>query len=211
MKGGEMSIKSRLVALVLAMIVSAAVMVWASASGARFTCLGAAVGFAIIAIEAAIATNRPLWANAAAAVRADAEAPFQASRQNAKLMAAIYAWGALAIFSIYGLTELWWFHSWQYGSAMALIGAALLGFVHMLGDRESQFRTQTALDVSAMLAIAQSWGLAVALGFLVASGKFASARPDWPANQVFMAGGSALIVISVASAITHLKLRRAAT
>jgi hypothetical protein len=206
-----MSLSSRMPWLVLAILASIAIMVLAASVGARYASLAAAVGFAIIAVEATVATNMPLWANAAAAIRADAEAPVHASRRNARLMAMIYAWGALAIFATYGLTELWWFHSWQYGSAMALIGAVLLGFVHMLGDRESQFRTPTALDVSALLALVQCSGLALGLSFLFASGKIASSRTDWPANQVFAVGGLALIFISVASAITHFKLRRAAS
>lgn len=122
----------------------------------------------------------------------------------------VYGWGALALFAIYTLTELWWFHSWQYGAAMALIAAALLGFVHVLGDEESLFRSQVSLDVSAMLGLAQAAAAAVALGMLAASGKLESVKADWPANHVFVAGGLALIVISVIAAVTHFKLRRVA-
>ena len=206
-----MVLKSRMPVLVIAMIGSAGVMAFAAATGATYTCLGAALGFAIIAIEIALAANRPFLNDAPGAVKADADAPLYASKQNARIMAAVYGWGALAIFAVYGLTELWWFHSWQYGSAMALIAGALLGFDYLLSDRDSHFRTPRSLDVSAFLAMAQASGAAVGLGFLVSSGKLASTRPDWPANHVFLAGGLALIFISVAAAITHLRLRRAST
>lgn len=201
--------KSRLLVLVLTMIGSSGVMAWAVSNGAFYTCLGAALGFAIIAIEITLITNRPFLRDAPGALKADKNAPLNASQQNARIMAAVYGWGALAIFAIYGLTDLWWFHSWQYGSAMALIAAVLLGFDHLLSDRESHFRSPRALDISALLATAQASGAAVGLGFLVASGKLASTKPDWPANHVFLAGGLALIFISVASTITHLRLRRA--
>lgn len=203
-----MSLQSRIPLLVLVIVATIAVMVGAVSFDAKYTCLGAALGFAIIAVDATFAINRPIWIDPAAAMRADPEAALHASRRNARLMALVYAWGALALFAVYGLTELWWFHSWQYGSAMALIAGALLGFVHMLGDRESQFRSQAALDVSAMLAMAQAAAAAIALGMLVSSGKLASLKADWPANHVFVAGGLALVVISVISAITHFKLRR---
>jgi len=205
-----MVLKSRMPVLVIALIGSAVLMAFAAATGARFTCIGAALGFAIIAVEISLAANRPFLSDASAAVQANADAPYHAAQQNARIMAAVYAWGAIAIFAAYALTDLWWFHSWQYGSAMALIAAALLGFDYLLSDRESHFRTRTSLDVSALLATAQASGAAVGLGFLVASGKLASQRPDWPANHVFLAGGLALIFISVTSTIAYLRLRRAA-
>jgi hypothetical protein len=59
-----------------------------------------------------------------------------------------------------------------------------------------------------MLAMVQAAAAAIALGMLVSSGKLASLKADWPANHVFVAGGLALVVISVISAITHFKLRR---
>lgn len=204
-----MVLKSRLPVLFLAMIGSVGVMTFAAATGARFTCLGAALGFAIIAIEVALAANRPFLNDAPAAIKADANAPLHASQQNARMMAIVYAWGSFGMFAVYWLTELWWFHSWQYGSAMALIAAALLGFDYLLNDPDSQFRSARSLDISAVLAMAQASGAAVGLGFLVASGKIASERSDWPANHIFLAGGLALIFISVAAAITHLRLRRA--
>ncbi|MBU2583264.1 MAG: hypothetical protein KJ622_16265 [Alphaproteobacteria bacterium] len=205
-----MLLKSRMPVLVAAIIGTAAVMAFAAQYGARYTCLGAALGFAVIAIEFALATNRPYMNDAEGALKANADARLFASQQNARLMAVVYGWGAITILAIYGFTELWWFHSWQYGSAMGLMAATLLGFEHLLSDRESQFRSPIALDVSAVLAMAQASGAAAGIGFLVASGKLVSEKPDWPANHVFLAGGLALIFISVASAITHLRLRRAA-
>jgi hypothetical protein len=195
--------------LMLVLVASVAFMVGAVIFKAKYTCLGAALGFAIIIIDTAFSINWPIWSNAAAAMRDDPETQLHASRRNARLMAMVYGWGALALFAIYSLTELWWFHSWQYGAAMALIAAALLGFVHLLGDEKSLFRSQVSLDVSAMLAMAQAAAAAVALGMLIGSGKVGSIKADWPANHVFLAGGLALVVISVIAAITHFKLRRA--
>ncbi len=204
-----MSLQSRIPMLMVVIAASVAFMVAAVIFEAKYTCLGAALGFAIIIMDTAFAINRPIWSDAAAAIRDDPEAQLHASRRNARLMALVYGWGALALFAIYSLTQLWWFHSWQYGAAMALIAAALLGFVHILGDEESLFRSQTSLDVSALLAMAQAAAAAVALGLLITSGKFASVKPDWPANHVFLAGGLALVFISTIAAITHYKLRRA--
>ncbi|MCH9808141.1 MAG: hypothetical protein K0U74_10435 [Alphaproteobacteria bacterium] len=202
--------ESRMPVVIVGILLSISLMVWCVAGAAKFACLGAALGFAMLMVEAALATNRPILKDAKGALSSDAEAPLNTARRNGRLMAMVYAWGAGALLAIYGLTELWWFHSWQYAIAMVLIAGALLGYVHLLGDKESQFRSDLSLDVSAYLAMAQAAGAAMGLGFLIGSGKFASIKTDWPANHVFIAGGLALIVISVIAAITHLRLRRAA-
>lgn len=206
-----MSLQSRIPAIMLGIVISIAIMVWSAGEGAKFACLGAALGFAIIMMETAWVTNRPILRDAAAVLGNDRKAALHASRRNARLMAIAYAWGAGALLAVYGLTELWWFHSWQYASAMILIAGALLGFVHLLGDKESQFSSELSLDVSAFLSMAQAAAAAMGLGFLVGSGKYASIKTDWPANHVFIAGGLALIVISVVAAIAHLRLKRAAS
>lgn len=205
-----MSISSRLPALLFAMAATTAIMVIAAMLGAKFTSLGAALGFALIAGNSALALNQGYLGNPSGALIVNPDAPLRASRTNARLMALIYGWGALAIFAIYALTELWWFHSWQYASAMGLIAALLMGFAYLLNDPASQFRSPIALDVSALLAVAQATGAAMGIFFLINSGKLASIKSDWPANHVFVGGGLAIIVVSIVSALTHLRLKRAA-
>ena len=204
-----MTINSRLSTLVASILVSTAIMVVAAIYGAKFTSLGAALGFAIIAGNSALALNQAVLSNPRGALANDDEILLAASRTNARLMAFIYCWGAVAIFAIYALSGLWWFHSWQYASAMGLIAALLMGFAHLLDDPESQFSSPIALNVAAVLAMAQACGASMGLGFLIGSGKLASIKPDWPANHVFVGGGLALIVASVVSTITHLRLKRA--
>lgn len=204
-----MSTSSQYLALTLGAVATAALMAVAAAFEAKFTSLGAALGFAILAIDCALRCNRDYWKDAGAALRSDPEAAYSASRMNGRIMSSVYLWGALAILLVYSTTGLWWFHSWQYGLAMAFIAAALLGYVHLLGERESVFRSPASLTVSAGLAVAQAGGAAVALGFLISSGKLASLKSDWPANHVFLAGGLALIPISLAAAVTHLRLSKA--
>lgn len=204
-----MSISSRFKMLLAFVVVTAAVIVIAASFTAKFTSLAAALGFALIAANTALALNQPILGDPGGALRKDATIFLKATRINARVMACIYGWGALTIFAIYSLSGLWWFHSWQYASAMGLIAALLLGFTHLLGEPGSQFRSPLALDVSAGLAMAQAGGAAMGLGFLISSGKLASIKPDWPANHVFVGGGIALIVASVVSAITHVRLKRA--
>ena len=214
MKGQTDTMTARLSAphiLTVAVVgaITAGLMAVAAAYGAKFTSLGAALGFAILAIDVSLRSNREIWKDAAGALKENPDAAFLASQVNGRLMSGVYMWGALALLLIYSTTELWWFHSWQYGLAMALIAAALMGYVYLLGDRESAFRSMRSLDISAALALAQAAGAAVALGFLISSGKLASLKADWPANHVFLAGGLAIIPLSLAAAITHSRLKRA--
>ncbi len=205
-----MSITSRFKVLLVFLALTSAMMVIAAALGAKFTSLAAALSFSFIAANTVLALNQPVFGDPGGAVQNDREVFLKASRINARLMACIYGWGALTIFAIYGLTQLWWFHSWQYASAMGLIAVALLGFTHLLGDPDSQFRSPIALDAMAFLAMVQAAAAALGMGFLIGSGKLSSIKPDWPANHVFVGGGMAIIVASVVAAITHLRLKRAA-
>ncbi len=198
----------RILIIFAAMAATIAIMVFAASYDARFTSLGAALGFAVLAADAGLSANRTLWKRAAAEPK-DPEIAFRASQLNARLMAAVYGWGALAIFAVYGLTELWWFHSWQYGLAMGLIAALLLGFTHLLGDPESLFRSRRSLDASAVMAALQAAGAAAGLSFLFGAGKHLTLKSDWAANHVFIAGGLAIIAVSVLATVTHFRLRRA--
>lgn len=191
-------------ALILATTMSIMSMVWSVGAGARTSSLWAAIAFAGVAVIAAILVNRPVWKTNADMTRDDRRhLAIQTARRNAWMMSSVFAWGGLAILAIYTLTELWWWHSWQYGGGMILISAALFIFAHVMGHEKSLLRTDSARDAGAWAAVAQGTGAAFGLGFLLATGKLGSVKPDWPANHVFLAGGLALIAISALSAATH--------
>jgi uncharacterized membrane protein len=45
--------------------------------------------------------------------------------------------------------------------------------------------------------------VAAALTYLVVSGKLATPKDDWAANVVFVTGGVTVLLISIASLVTH--------
>lgn len=192
--------------LIVVMVASIATIVWAVGEGERGLTFAGALVFPAAAVILCLIINRPLWR----AQPVDETQAIHASRRNARLMALVYAWAAAAMFAIYSLTDLWWWHSWQYGLAMAFVACCLLVYVQLLEDASSPVARPRALDASAMLALVQAAAIAGGFAFLIGSGKLASSKPDWPANQVFIGGGIGLVLISLIAAYTHRKLRIAA-
>jgi hypothetical protein len=202
-----MTLQPLIPGLVVVMVASIATIVWAVGEGDRsLTSLGA-LAFPVAAILVSLIINMPLWRRKAR--HADPSKAAHASRRNARLMAFIYAWAAAAMFAIYSLTELWWWHSWQYGLAMAAVSSCLLLYAERMKDLSSALVQPRALDATAMLALVQAAAATGGLAFLIGSGKLASSKPDWPANHVFIGGGIGLIVVSLIAAYTHRRLRRA--
>ena len=199
-----MSLQPLIPLLVAILALSAGGIVFAAHADLKLLSLISAALFPLAAVTASFLINRHLWPNDADTVEED---EVHASRRNARLMALICAWGSITILSVYLLTALWWWHSWQYGTVMALIAGVLLGYVHQLGDRDNVMRARTALDVAACLAALQAVAALGGLFFLIHSGKLSSNKVDWPANHVFLMGGIALVYVSLFAAYTHWRLR----
>ncbi|MFN3868532.1 MAG: hypothetical protein ACK4MF_05645 [Hyphomicrobiaceae bacterium] len=186
-------------------------MTYAASASAPAISLAAALVFGVVVVTVAVYINRPAaWS---AERLADPHGLMHAARRNARLMALVYAWGGFALLVVYGVSGLRWQHGWQYGSGMALIAAGLLIHVHKLGDEHAWTRSAAGLQASVYLALAQAIAAALVLVYLLMSGKLAAGGRDWAANHVFLAGGFAIVVISLVAAQTHtvLKGRRQGT
>ncbi len=168
---------------------SAAAMTAAAATGDK-TLSGAAAAIAAIAIAAA-----PL---APSAWRGLA---LPAARRDALLAAMLYAWGAAAMLGVYGLSGLSWRHGWQYGCAMALVAAGLYAYARQPSPPRHAFS----------LAAAHGLLAASALVFLWTSGKLWAGKPDWAANQIFVAGSLAILALCLNSARTEMTHSRGET
>jgi hypothetical protein len=180
------------------------VCVLAAARGSAVTVALAAALFAAEVFFVLLRVNLPLWR---APARAGAE--LDVAWSNTMLTALVYAWGSVAMFSVYSLGGLSWRHWWQYGAAMALFAAvALLGARRLADGRDLQAQART-LGALLMLSAVQLAAVVVALVFLVGSGKLATAKGDWAANFVFLAGGLVIGAISLISLVTHRRLRAA--
>lgn len=160
--------------------------------------------YAAALVAVAIDVNRPWWSHSGAA--ADYDAAVFAAIRNARILVLGYLWGSLALIFIYRMTGLRWQHGLQYAAGMAAIAWLILLYVHFLARPESALRAPKALLLATRLSLAHGLAAFAGLVFLVVSGKILSVKADWAANQVFMAGGLAVLALSVVSAYTQFRL-----
>lgn len=193
-------------ALVAVLLASAAVMWAAAVTGNRLLSMASAGAFGTSIVLAALWTNARLWSGDRLPERDRVQA--DAMRRNARLAALVYAWGAIAMYAIYGLAALSWRHGWQYGTGMALISVLFLAYVHAMRPA-STLRQPDALRRAAAFTVVHGLGALAALAFLLASGKLATAKGDWAANHVFLAGGAAVTTLCMLTLVTYARLARA--
>jgi hypothetical protein len=200
-----MPLRPMLPTVLLALVLSVGIGVLAAARGASVP-LGLAVGlFALQVLLTLWRINAPAWrAGMARTPAADW------ALSNTELTAVVYAWGAAALFAIYGLSGLHWRHWWQYGAGMALLaGVALLCARHLASERGMQTRASTLAIIMA-ITVAQAASVVAALVYLVASGALATQKGDWAANHVFVAGTLMIGAISLVSLLAYWRTPAAA-
>jgi len=192
----------RAVPVLIAILVTTVVaMTLAARSGVMVVSWAAAAVAAIALLLFGILLNRPLWKLEPARITPEA-APV-AARRNAVLLALAYAWGATALLVVYPLSGLRWYHWNQYGGAMAIVALALAAYGDALRQRSSTFRTGPRQLAMLRLTVVHAMAIIGGLGWLMLSGKLASMRDDWVANQIFLAGGVALAGLSIMAAISQ--------
>ncbi|HET6388370.1 hypothetical protein [Hyphomicrobium sp.] len=160
----------------------------------------AAAMFAVIVISAAIRTNAPIWRREPGIAQ---PAPREALLGTTRLVMLAYLWCAIAFFAIYLGTNTRWQHGWQYGTAMLLIASAHGYYLSRLADPADPLSSPRAVDLMVKLAAYQAFAIGGGLVWLIASGKLATLKGDWAANQLFLAGGFAVICLSAIIVKTH--------
>jgi hypothetical protein len=180
---------------VVPLLASVAGMGYAAANNQHLLSRLSAALFFITAITVAVIINRPYWP--APPPGTEPAELFHTMRRNTRLAALTYAWGAAAFFAVYGLAGLRWQHGWQYGMGAALIAAALLAYVHRMG--------KTGRNVPPAPALNALHGLSAGLGllFLLGTGKLASFKSDWAANNIFLYGGLTIVGLCCIAARTQ--------
>ncbi len=192
--------------LMAALLASAGAMTLCAAWQVRGLSALAAALSAILCVAAAVHLNAPLWHAPADGV--DADAPRAALRQSTLLIVLVYAWGAIALFLIYRISGLYWRHGWQYGLAAALLAAAHANSVRRLAREPGPEAVHAATGHAVKLAAAEGLAIAVALLWLVGSGKLNTLKGDWAANQIFLSGGFAVVCLTAIIVKTHASLTR---
>lgn len=170
----------------------------------------AALLFALALVASALELNAPWW-HAGSAPPAEvrvSEARADAAIRNARLLTLGYLWGALALMAIYRMTSLRWQHGLQYGAAMALMAWFAQVYVHVITNRASFLRSPRALALASGFTLVHGIAALFGVAFLLVTGKILSAKADWAANQIFLAGGLAVAALCAISVFTQWKLSR---
>ncbi len=199
-----MSLQRVLPWLVLALFASVVAMIAGAGRDLSWATGTAAGAFAVLALAIGLGLNQPLWR--LEPVRITPEAAPIAAQRNAKLMALVWVWGAAAMAAVYTLGGLRWQHAWQYGSGMALIALFTWGFGAAIARAEQPASRQMLLLRGLQLTIVQGVAAGGGVIYLLATGKLMTFRSDWAANQIFLAGGVAITVLSAMAVITQRKL-----
>ena len=136
----------------------------------------------------------------------------RAAARYALLIAMIYLWGSVALLVSYYLTDLSWYHAYQYAIYLAIPGLiSLYVFRRHLRPAAAEAIVRD-LDTGRWLAWAQ---LVAMLGVLVymwfsrevAMG-FAGENANWAAVSIMLAGAVALALVSLAALRTDRRLGR---
>jgi len=190
--------------LLLASALSTSMMVLGAGRGDRFLPSISAGLLVALVVGTGLGINAPLWSRISRAALPQEGLPSvkEALRCNVWLAALVYAWGASALFAIYSLSDLTWRHAFQYASGAALFAACLGIYGLRLG------RVRGNAFPPFVLTFIHGLAAAGGLVFLIGTGKLDTAKGDWAANEVFLWGGIAIVVLCVISAVTQKRITR---
>jgi hypothetical protein len=156
----------------------------------------AAAVFAVVLSTTAVRTNAPHW-------RGDADrlgraTPRQAMMTNAFLIMLAFLWCGLAFYAVYLGTHVRWQHGWEYGTACIVFAGVYGYYLNRLSNPSDPLAQAPALDRIARIIGCQAILIGIGLVWLIAAGKLAiTHKGDWAANQLFLAGGFAIMCVSV--------------
>lgn len=185
-----------IIAWALALAISlAALILTAGAGGLANLAVAAAAALALAGL--ALIEHRRLAAAAAP--------PAERAARDARSMTLVWAWGALAIATIYGFV-LKWPEWWMFFAGFSLAAVASAAFARALatglGDDDPLLR------LARILCFVQAAGMVATIVGLLVDRKMTrylnpAKYPDWVANNVFFCGAAALLVISIAALRSH--------
>ncbi|MBS0252675.1 MAG: hypothetical protein JSR78_16590 [Proteobacteria bacterium] len=156
----------------------------------------AAAVFAGVMVMAALRTNAQFWQRSEN--RSGTSSARDAMRANVFLIGLAFFWCGLAFYAIYLGTHVRWQHGWEYGTACMIFAAAYAYYFTRLANPSDKFAQSPALDRMAKIAGYQAMLIGIGLVWLIASGKLAiTHKGDWAANQLFLAGGFAVMCTNV--------------
>ena len=187
----------------LAFVVSVVGMMAGAARESGPLLVGWAIAFLVVFGAASALMNRALlsWQR-----RPDALALCVV--ENSRLTAIAYAWCGTALQAVYitPVTGIRWQHSWQYGLALALMAVFSFAYAARVSRRRASPHRSSALGAAPLLAFVQTLLAAGTAAFMIGSGKLLTRRMVWAANQVFLFGSLAVLVVTLMALVTMRRL-----
>ena len=176
-------------ALIAVLLASAAAMWAAAGAGNRLLSLAAAGAFGTAIVLAALRTNMPMWRAARRWAARSSSRPMlcaatraspRSSMPGARRRCSPPTCSQVSPGDTAGSTEA----AWRSSPARSSPTSTRWGRKARCANR--------ALRYAAVFAVPHALAALGGLGFLLGSGKLATAKGDWAANHVFLAGGAPL-------------------
>jgi len=193
------------------LFVSVGLMYFTASQLAYFPNTLVAAGTCISLIAASALRNRPIWDAEMAANPIERYEPLRTASANARFMGFAYGWGSLSMATMYYLTDLYWYHAYQYSIYMAIPAVVSIIFARTLRSSKGSGHTQGNLKLSMYLTVFQALAMIGIVGYLLMSGKLEIIRKDWAADHVFLWGCLAILGLSILALAVQWRLSRYAS
>lgn len=122
--------------------------------------------------------------------------PLKVIQNTTRLSVWTYLWAACALLLAYPVLGLKWQHGWQYGAGAALLALSFAWYLFRLNTKNDKTAQPTAMETARRLSIVFAAAIAVAVAMLIGSGKLATPKSDWLANNVFLGTAAAILALS---------------
>ena len=162
-------------------------------------------------IGASLLRNRPLWDVGMARAPTERFETLRTASANARFMGFAYAWGSLSMATMYYLTDLKWYHAYQYAIYMGVPAIVSIIFARILLHSKGTGHTAGNLKLSMRLTIVQAVAMIGIIGYLLSSGKLKIIDRDWAADHVFLWGSLAILGLSILALAVQWRLANQAT
>lgn len=187
-----------------ALVASLPVLWWAAQSADHPLHVMTAAGAAVVAIIAGFLIGPRERAAGLQPAR-------RTAARHALLVGIVYLWGSAGILVSYYLTDLAWYHTYQYAAYLAVPGAISLAVFRRHLRPASDDVIRRDLDRGRRMAWLQLAAMLVILAYMVlteeASKGLVGDEPNWAAVDLFFCGAIALGIISVIAARDDRRLR----
>lgn len=188
----------------LVMLASLPVLWWAADRADHVWHFTTAAATCAVAIVAGVAIGRSETVPALEAAR-------RTAARHALLMGLVYLWGSAGVLVSYYLTDLSWYHTYQYAAYLAVPGFISLYFFrrHLRAATDESIRRD--LDLGRQMAWLQLGAMLIIIAYMLATEEaslgLVGDEPNWAAVDLFLCGAVALAITSILAAADDRRLR----